>query len=363
MLILAAFIATISSTVGWKSPPGVSLLGRYAVDTENDIFEAIWPGSGIRFLVKANFNEKYITVSMSYKNCDATCKYYVGAFVDGVQISKYEINNQVNQLSIDVPLNQPSKGEVHEIRLVKLTESSNGDAKGVMQLGELHVQGGKILPKDGTLEKRKKILVVGDSITAAYGVDGDFPCTYTASTQDVTHGYAFLMAKAIDAEVHTIAWSGKGVVRNYGDVNQISSEPMTAYYNRTIATYPATDKRTNYWQPERFVPDLVMITLGTNDFSTEPTPSQDMFVNGYTDFVSQIRKDYPKTPILSLCAPLNTETQCAYTQIAANQANVNYYAVPTSTVTGYGCDYHPNKESQLLIAQAVTPVVQNILKL
>jgi lysophospholipase L1-like esterase len=303
---------------------------------------------------------------MSYKNCEATsptCKYFIGAFVDDVQLSKYEINNSVNQFTVEIPIKQPHIGEVHEIRLIKLTESSNGEAKGVMQLGDLQVHGAQILPKDGSMEQKKKILVVGDSITAAYGVDGNMPCTYSAFTEDVTHGYASLVGKAMDAEVDTIAWSGKGMVRNYGDVNQMSTEPMPAYYNRTLATYPATDKQTNYWHPEKFMPNLVMIALGTNDFSTQPEPSQEMFVNGYVNFVAQVRSDYPNVPILSLCAPLNTGNQCAYTELAAKQANVNYFAIPTSTVTGYGCDYHPNVDSQKLIAQAVTPIVEKILQL
>lgn len=370
-LVTLAILSIISNAIAWKAPPGVSLVGRFAVDVDNDSYQAMWPGSGIRFRVKADpmAHQKSITVTMSYSNCDAssaTCKYFIGAFVDGQQIGKYEINNQSNQLTVTIPINNGvaiGSEEIREVRLIKLTESSNGDAKGVMQLGQLHVTGGKILPKDGSMEHKKKMLVIGDSITAAYGVDGNMPCTYTASTEDVTHGYAFLVATTIDAEVDTIAWSGKGVVRNYGDVNQMSTEPMTAYYNRTLAIYPATDKKTNYWHPARFMPDIVLITLGTNDYSTEPSPSEEMFVNGYVDFIGQVRKDYPNVPILSICAPLNTGNQCAYTEQAATKANVNYFAVPTNTVTGYGCDYHPNKESQQLIAQAVTPVVQKILQL
>ena len=73
-----------------------------------------------------------------------------------------------------------------------------------------------------------------------------------------------------------IQWSGKGVVRNYGDVNRSSTDPMPTYYNRTLGTQPLP-----YWDPKQFQHDLVIVALGANDYSTEPHPLDEDFLAGY----------------------------------------------------------------------------------
>eukprot|EP01034_Spumella_vulgaris_P001768 gene1768-2321_t len=53
------------------------------------------------------------------------------------------------------------------------------------------------------------MLVFGDSVSVAYGVDGVYPCPFTAETQNVAEGYVSLVAEAINADLHVIGWSGK----------------------------------------------------------------------------------------------------------------------------------------------------------
>ena len=36
----------------------------------------------------------------------------------------------------------------------------------------------------------------------------------------------------------------------------------------------------NYWSPSLFTPDVILVLLGTNDYSTEPTPTDEQFVSG-----------------------------------------------------------------------------------
>ena len=65
------------------------------------------------------------------------------------------------------------------------------------------------------------------------------------------------------AQVHVVAWSGKGVVRNYQDPGITSPDPLPIYFNRTIGVHPAP-----IWDFAQYKPDAVVINLGTNDFST-----------------------------------------------------------------------------------------------
>lgn len=51
--------------------------------------------------------------------------------------------------------------------------------------------------------------------------------------------------------------------------------------------------------------DAVVINLGTNDYSTQPSPPQEIFETGYKDFIAQIQQQYSsQTPFFLVCGPL-----------------------------------------------------------
>ena len=60
--------------------------------------------------------------------------------------------------------------------------------------------------------RQRRLLFIGDSITAGYGVlcnDSDAP--FAPETQSALHAYAAVAARALEADAHVIAYSGKGV--------------------------------------------------------------------------------------------------------------------------------------------------------
>ena len=164
-------------------------------------------------------------------------------------------------------------GNIYEISLIKLTEASLG----AMSFGDFAITNGKMISFDDVKSchsREYRLLFIGDSITAGYGVEGVYPCTFSASTENILYSYATLVAAAVDAELHTIAWSGKGVVRNYGDLNPTSPDPMPIYYNRTLGI---SNEQSMVWNPAQYIPDIVIVTLGSNDYSTTPHPSDEDF--------------------------------------------------------------------------------------
>ena len=76
---------------------------------------------------------------------------------------------------------------------------------------------------------------------------------------------------------------------------------MPIYYNRTIAT-----DAQSFWDPRKYTPDLVYVMLGSNDYSTNPTPSDEQFINGLISFLDQIHLDYPDAIIVAACSPSHT---------------------------------------------------------
>ena len=339
-----------------KSLEGIELLGRFAV--KGGQYAANWPGTGVRFHVLQPPGPADTIITMTFTDCQDSCKYVVGVFVDHVALMKVEINASNHVVSFTLPASTSSATKLIEFR--KVTEVSQGDASGVMYLGELEVRGGEVVvEKDG---KARKLLVFGDSVTCGYGVDGKDPCSFSAATEDTTHAYAYLVSRAVEADIDIVAWSGKGVVRNYGDVSPVSDLPLPGYYNRTLAHLPATSIEDNYWVPKRYVPDVVIVALGTNDYSTSPQPSDDQFIEGYVNFVHQIQHDYPSAKLLSLCEPMYNGNQCQNIQKAAGMTGVEYFAVPSSTVVGWGCSGHPDYPSQQNAADLITPVVQKMMQ-
>ena len=67
-------------------------------------------------------------------------------------------------------------------------------------------------------KNRKKIEIIGDSLSCGYGM---FPIRNETSIpyqSDSSNSYTSLLCKECQLENHSIAWSGIGLVRNYDDI-------------------------------------------------------------------------------------------------------------------------------------------------
>lgn len=222
----------------------------------------------------------------------------------------------------------------HTVELYRRTEGSFG----VTKLLGFDITGELLAPPPVT----RRIQVIGDSISCGYGNEGVSPCNFSAETENHYLTYGAIAARAVGAELHTIAWSGKGMVNNYGDD---VFEPMPQIYDRTVAG----DKDT-LWDHAQWQPDVVVINLGTNDFSTDKDPAENVFVPAYVAFLTHLREVYPDAFILPV-APLlwgNEATMVAgYLQSVVDQRHqagdldVTFVDINAMAI-GIGCDGHPS---------------------
>ena len=183
----------------------------------------------------------YTTVEKS--GCD--CAYFT-VYVDGVrQDARYEANagECVLRLAEFETLGN------HTVKVVKQTESN-------YNLCEL-----RALSFDGELseppaKKKKYIEYIGDSLSCGMGNLGKkgVPEPQTSRWEDVTLGYTYGSAEALDVDYSIISESGIGLSGSWFD-------PLFDFYS---AWSYKRDKNLKYDFSR--VPDLIVINLVTNDY-------------------------------------------------------------------------------------------------
>lgn len=202
----------------------------------------------------------------------------------------------------------------------------------------------------------RRIEIVGDSVTAGYGNEGVAPCSFSAETENHYLTYGALAARALGAELSTIAWSGKGVVYNFGDD---VFEPLPQVYDRLLAAEPTAWDFS--WQP-----DVVVINLGTNDFSTDNDPPEGVFVPAYVELLAHLRAVYPDAFILAVAPSLygaEVALVAGYLQSAVDQRHlagdteVGFADINVQWI-GSGCDGHPTLATHAGMAMRLTSELQ-----
>ncbi len=260
------------------------------------------------------------------------------------------------------PLAQGLGSGNHTLRLVKRTEPFEGSISTFLGFELETGHGLTPLPP----APQRHIEIIGDSITAGYGNEGNSPtCNFSLSTQNAENTYGAMVARQLNASYTILADSGLGVVRNYNANDRFSQGTMFTQFKRTLGARPSED----YAFDQQ--PDAVIINLGTNDFSTTPQPHSEVFLQGYTELIGFIRAQYPDAHIFAVGGPIMLDPAEATIQSAVEQMRrvleddrVHYVGIENNlalTAVDYGCDWHPNVSGQQKIADQLTPIIAQIL--
>ncbi|MBK6921438.1 MAG: acetyl xylan esterase [Deltaproteobacteria bacterium] len=322
-----------SSTTG-DAEPAIQWVGR--IDTSDPTRTRMgWSGTG--FVVR--FDGTGASVRMD----DAA--HYWTLVVDGTVQPRFDTQGgeQDYVLASGLPAGE------HVIELYRRTEGSFGTTAIV----SVDLEGELLSPPPVS----RRIEIIGDSITCGYGDEGVAPCSFSAETENHYLTYGAVAARAVGAELSTVAWSGKGIIYNYGDD---TFEPMPELYDRALAT------EQNQWDFST-QPDVVLVNLGTNDFSTGNDPSHDQYVNAYVDFAAHLREVNPDAYILLLSPSLFgaeatmvdgylqdvVDARAAAGDTQIDWANINV------TWEGSGCDGHPNVATHQDMADRLVEELQS----
>ena len=183
---------------------------------------------------------------------------------------------------------------------------------------------------------------------------GDFSGRYSAENNYLAYGS--VAARALGAELSTVAWSGLGMYRNYDDVGP-SPKPLPYYYDDALPS-PATPVP---WDFSKFVPDVVVINLGTNDSSTHGDPGQP-FIDAYVTFVKHLRTKYPAAWIVCIDATTTVKADIAQvvsTIQATGDAKIEAFALQGQN--GSGCDGHPNTASDAVMGKSLSDEIARVM--
>lgn len=272
--------------------------------------------------------------------------------IDGEVQTKLTAVNGANPLATGL-----AAGD-HTVELYRRTEAAEGESQ---ILGFDWGDGELLAPPPVS----RRLEFVGDSITCGYGVEGaNMSCGFSPETENHYLTYAALAARSLNAELSTVAWSGKGVVCNYGDDATSCVDPLPKFYDLTLPSQPGSS-----WDFSRFQPDAVVVNLGTNDFSTQVDPDQATFEGAYRALLVRLRQVYPSAHILCTNGPMlsgaDLSTLRGYlTNVVAAMADPKistFQITPQDGSDGYGCDWHPSAARHQKVALDVEAALRDAL--
>jgi lysophospholipase L1-like esterase len=259
-------------------PPGLQYVGRW--DRSDPLrATASWGPVGIR----ARFTGASVRISI----------------LDAANTFVYSVDGGQQQaigpgLSGEVELASGLSAGEHTLELFRRSEGGYG--KTVVS-GLTLDSGGQLLAPPA--RPQRKLEVVGDSISAGFGDEGAGGST--PSTQNGYAAYGPQLARLLGAEWSIIAHSGQGMYRNLCEAMPPSAPHMPEEF--LLTQHPAVAGPP--WDFERWQPDVLIVALGTNDFSDYPpgscqAPDLAGFTHAYAGFLALARAKYPQAEIFAV---------------------------------------------------------------
>lgn len=287
---------------------------------------------------------------------------YVALELDGEYIGRLKIEKGAMQ---SYPIIVSDKREKHHLTIYKATESANGK---ILFSGTTAQ-----LTKSRTPENKKKIELIGDSITCGFGNDvSAVPCGsglwYDQHNAYLAYGPVLSRALNIDYVLSSV--SGIGMYRNWND-EHIEKAIMPEVYENLYL-----NKEITKLYDFAFQPDLVSICLGTNDLSDgdgkkERLPfSEEKYVSNCIAFIKTVYKHAPNTRIVLLNSPMVsgdknvTLVRCLNKVIQAFENDTQHKTIALfkfESMKPNGCGSHPDITDDKIMADQLAPFFKKLL--
>lgn len=240
----------------------------------------------------------------------------------------------------------------HTIRVVKRSESIDS----LTGLFEISTDGHFL---QANPLKTRKIEVIAASSSAGFGnLAANSSEPKSTQNSDGLRAYAYLAARMMDSEINIFSASGWPLLKGPWTGN---NNIPTAY--DFVNVYSAVQ-----WDHDRYEPDVVIINLGTNDWSYITTLSGAArteailnFENAFVEFIEDIHGIHPNAKIVvayGLMAETNiyqpTLNAVDKAKIALSDVDIFYIQLPSvNAIDGIGSSNHPSLPTHIKAGQAL----------
>ena len=256
------------------------------------------------------------------------------------------------------------KGGTHTVWVYKATEAHTG-AIVVQKITGKNV---KALPTPSA----PLIEFIGNSITCGAAADAsELPCG-TGEYHDhhnAYYAYGPVVARTLGTNFILSSVSSIGVYRNWNS----NGPAMPQVYEKV----DFQENNTQHWNFKNFIPKVVSIALGTNDFSNGDGVKKRIafdsavFVSGYIKFVQLVKSKYPDAQLALLSSPMINGPSRLTLQncLTAVKKEIDalhpedkrvalYFFEP---MEAHGCSGHPDVKDHTIMAKELVPFFKKLL--
>lgn len=214
--------------------------------------------------------------------------------------------------------------------------------------------------------KKLKLEFIAASSSTGYGNLGK-PSSSAKTTEnsDALQGFAFLTAQALDADVNIFSASGWGCAFSKWTSPNSLNVPDAYKFVDFKSSVP--------WIHGYYVPDVVVVNLGTNDWSyinaatsdTERDTRMTQFQRKYVSFLNELHEYYPNAQIIVLYGLMNESSIYDVTESIVKNAKITIPNLVSIKINGDAGGYnsHPSVASHKKIAETLTKFIKDTLGL
>ncbi len=247
----------------------------------------------------------------------------------------------------------------HRATVFKCTEAAVGN--GTFAGFQLNA-GAAVLP---AAPERRKIEVIGDSISCGYGNEAAAKEEhFSPATENAWWTYGAITARALGADYECIAWSGR---KMYPD------NTLPGIYDLTLPRDPAS-----HWAGDKEKPDVILVNLCTNDFRFPQPPEHAGWVKAYREFLARLRRGAPQAtiycalgsmmsdgypsgrPSLTMAREWIQEVVKGCNDAGDDKVHFLEFA-GQQAANGYGADWHPSVRTHQIMAEKLVGAIRTDL--
>lgn len=256
---------------------------------------------------------------------------YIEIVLDGIARNWIRLNQGVHEYVIESGLDDA----IHTLEIHKRTELLYGSIKFL----------DFALPKGREFfappaPKSLRLEYYGDSITNGCGNGHPHELREAPHLDDGYMSYVGISARMLNAEYHTLAISGIGILQDaMGNLNG-----LPAHFYGTLG------KDSTPWDFAKYIADGVIINLGQNDYSTPIDGEQ--YIAAYIDFIRNILEKYPEAYVFCCVGTMNNNYLPSVERVVSyfgEKGNDKIYCVDLGLihpeVEGWGGWFHPSTQT------------------